>query len=112
MKLSALLAIGALAVGSIAAVPAEAQRYGYHQHGRHDGFRGNGSPHRYGHDRGYGHGGRSYGYGFGGRSYGHGFGGRSYGYGFGGRSHYGPPRVNCRIVRGYYGPERRCFRSY
>ena len=99
MKMSTLIAVGALATGMLAAAPAEAQRYG-HDYG-HRGYRGGqihpGFPHRYdgargGYFRGYGHRER-----FGYRG--------GYGRGYAGR-------VRCRIVRGYYGPERRCFRIY
>lgn len=92
MKLPVLLAAGALAAGTFAAVPAEAQRYGYHRYTGGGTYRG--YHHRYW--------GSHHGYGYGYRG----------GYGYGYRGHYGRPRVSCRIVRGYYGPERRCFRAY
>jgi hypothetical protein len=107
MKLTALITAGALAVGTFAvAAPAEAQR------GYRDGYRGgnNYRPYR-GYNRGIyrGYNRRYYGprrfYGSPRRFYGN----RGY---YGGRGFYGRPRVTCRIVRGYYGPVRRCFRVY
>ena len=107
MKFIAILGAAALGIGTLAgAAPAEAQRYGYdrgydrgYDHGgyrdrgydRRDGRRWHGGP-RY---RDYG-----YGYGRGGYDRGPRWGGRGYGRG----------RVVCRIERGYYGPQRRCFR--
>ncbi|MBI0474534.1 hypothetical protein D9601_04045 [Sphingomonas sp. MA1305] len=99
MKLIAMLGAGALAVGTLTAVatPAEAQRWGdrydrgWHDNGRHHGWdRG---------DRGWDRGDRGRGW------------DRGYGYGYG-RPYYGRSRVVCRIERGWYGPERRCFRVY
>lgn len=98
MRISALLAAGALATACLAAVPAEAQRYGY---GYDSGYRGDHRGDRYRGDDGY-------------RGYdnrdrrGHNW----RGHGRWNRGYHGRPRVTCRIVRGYYGPERRCFRTY
>lgn len=93
MKLIALLSAGALAAGTMAAMPADAQRYhdGYGYHHGYDGY-------RHGYDRG------GYGRGYYGHGYRHGYYGPGYGY----RHH----RVICRIHRGYYGPVRRCFPAY
>jgi len=106
MKILALFAAGALAVGTLVTpAPADAQRHGW------DGPRG-----------GHGHGGRGWhgprhrydGYRGGYRGYRGGYQGprgryrRHYGYG--GPRGYGRSRVVCRIQRGYYGPVRRCFR--
>ena len=100
MKFIAYLGAAALGIGMLAgAAPAEAQRYGYDR----------------GYDRGYDHGGyRDRGYGrHDGRRWHGGPGYRGYGYDrgsrWGGRG-YGRGRVVCRIERGYYGPQRRCFR--
>ena len=111
MKMSTLIAVGALATGTLAAVPAEAQRYGYDYD---SGDRGDSSRHHRDDDRGYGYRGyegyRGYGY----RGYDD---GDRRGYDRRGdhgwhRGYHGRPRVTCRIVRGYYGPERRCFRAF
>ena len=102
MKISAMLAAGALAATGLAAVPAEAQRYGYGY-----GYRGD----AYHHHRGDRFGGYRGGDGF--RGYRDDFRRHDWrGRGRWDRRYYGRPRVTCRIVRGYYGPERRCFRSY
>lgn len=95
MKLVPLLAAGAVAIAGIGA-PAEAQRYGdrYDNGYRHDGYRDG-----YRGDRGYDY-----------RDNGR-YDGWHRDHGWRGH-HYGRPRVTCRIVRGYYGPERRCFRAY
>lgn len=98
MKIIAVFAAGALAAGTLAAVPADAQRYGWHGdrgHGWH-GDRGRG----WRGDRGYGR--RWDGY----RGY------RGYRGDYGYRGGYGRTRVVCRIQRGYYGPVRRCFSVY
>lgn len=89
MKLIALFSAAVLATGTlVAAVPAEAQRYGYDNgHGRHGDYRRDYRRGRRGHDRGY-----------------------NRGYGYRGQRGYGRSRVVCRVHRGYYGPERRCFR--
>ena len=95
MKLIGLLTAGALAAGTmVAAVPADAQRYGYHHEG---GFYGRGHYRPY--HRGHAFRGR---YGYGG---GFGYGG---GYGRG----YGRGRLVCRVRHGYHGPVRRCFHVY
>ena len=97
MKIIALIAAGALAAtGLTAAAPAEARRGGWN-----DGYRdGRGI------DRGWRHG-RRFDRGWRGNR-----GGfqapRNRGY-YGGRG-YSRPRVVCRIQRGWYGPERVCFR--
>ncbi|WP_242097026.1 hypothetical protein [Sphingomonas sp. CROZ-RG-20F-R02-07] len=82
MKLSLILAAGALAVGTVATVPADAQRW--HDRGHHD-------------DRGYGHGGPGW------RDGGHGRDGYGYHRGWRG-GHHG--RLVCRYRYGH----RRCFR--
>lgn len=106
MKLVAMFGAVAIAAGTIVtATPAEAQRYGWHDRG--PGWHGGGP----GWDRGRGHGwGRGPGWDRGrrwdrGPRWHGGYGYRQPGYG------YGRGRVVCRVVRGYYGPERRCFRA-
>lgn len=105
MKIVAFIGAGLLAAGTIAAVPADAQRHGY---GRHHGY-GHGGGYR-GYHGGYGHRG---GYGFRGgyrpgprwhSGYRH----RGYGWNRGPRWRGGYGRVVCRV--GYYG--RRCLRPY
>lgn len=109
MKLLALLGVGALAAGTLGAIPADAQRYGG------DGYRGDRYHDGYGDHRGF----RDDGYrGFdrrGGYGYGGGYrprGGYGFHGGYRGRGYYGRPRIVCRIRPGYYGPVRRCFRAY
>jgi hypothetical protein len=98
MKLIAFTAAGLLAASALTPVPAEAQRRGWHDdrgwngdrgwRGGDRGWRGDrrwrGGDRRWRGDR------RRYGYG--------------YGYGYRPRQ-----RVVCNMVRGYYGPVRRCF---
>ena len=101
MKIIALVGAGLLAAGTVAAVPADAQRYGsgngaYGGHGYGGGYRG----HRDGHDfrGGYRPGPRWRG------GYRH----RGYGWNRDRRWRNGYSRVVCR--GGYYG--RRCVRTY
>ena len=116
MKLTVLLGAGALAAGTIAAIPAEAQRYGdrdgYHQDWRGRSYRGD-NGYRPGYDRGYR---GAYGYRGDYRGYrdrrGYRGGDRHRSRGYDGRGYYGRPRVVCRLQPGYYGPVRRCFRTY
>lgn len=81
MKLSLILAAGALAAGTLAAVPADAQRWhdrgGYHGDHRHGGYGWRGGDHYHG----------------------------GYGYHRGWRGHY-RGRLVCRYRHGL----RRCFR--
>lgn len=96
MKLPILLAAGAVALTGLAA-PAQAQYYDRYDNGyRHDGYRDGYRYDRddYRHDRRYEEWRRE-----------HGWRGGHWRDGYRGR-----PRVACRIVRGWYGPERRCFR--
>lgn len=86
MKITALLAAGALAAGALGAVPADAQRHGYGD--RHHG---------------YGYGGHGFRRGYNGYGRGYGFRGRPYGHG----GYYGPHH-RCRRF-GYYRHLRRCF---
>jgi len=100
MNLIAIFGAAALVAGPlVAAAPAQAQYRDYDRgyHGDHRGWD----------DRGRGHDRRGF------RGYDrHEFRGydrgRGYGYGRG----YGRSRVVCRVHRGYYGPERSCFRVY
>ena len=94
MKIIALTAAGLIAASAITPTPAEAQRYGNgYRHGR--GW--NGDPGR-GWNRGWD------------RNRGR----RQWNGGWRGgpRGYYGRPRVTCRWVRGFYGPEQRCFTRY
>jgi len=89
MKIFAWAAAGLIAASALAPVPAEAQRYGYNDRGHRGGWN---DGHR--RDRHYrGHRGWR--------------GDRGY---RGGRSWRGRDRVRCVWVRGYYGPQRQCFR--
>jgi len=104
MKLIAMIGAAALAAGTIVtATPADAQRYGWDRGDRGWNDRGGfdrGWNDRRGYDRGW----------RGDRGWHRGWDrGRRYGYDGG---YYGRGRVVCRIHRGYYGPERRCFRVY
>jgi hypothetical protein len=104
MKLIAMFGAAALAAGTlVAAAPADAQRHGWDRGGDR-GWHQDGR----GRDRGHGwdRGGRGWDRG---RHFGYDR-GRGYGYGYG--RGYGRSRVVCRVHRGYYGPERRCFRVY
>jgi hypothetical protein len=100
MKIIAMLGAAALAMGALGATPAEAQRGGWDGHRGGHGWNGGGG---YRGDRGY----RGYRGGYGNRGY------RGYrgGYGYRGGG-YGRSRVVCRLQRGYYGPVRRCFRTF
>lgn len=103
MKIFALFGAGALAVASLTAVPAEAQRGWDHgpRHGYDHGPRG--GP---GWDRGRGWD-RDRGRGWD-RGRGHGYRQHYRGH----RGGYGRGRVVCRVQRGYYGPVRRCVTVY
>lgn len=90
MKLIALAGAGLLAAtGTLAAVPAEAQRYGdygWHDNGRHRGWDRHHNERRYDRYDRYHRG------------------------GYGWRDNYRRGRVVCRWVRSYHGPERLCYR--
>jgi len=104
MKLIALLGAGAIAAGSMmAAAPADAQRYGYHDGGSYgrDHYRPEHRGYRGGYGDGYGHP----------RGHGRGYGAHGGAYGFHGGG-YGRGRLVCRVRHGYYGPVRRCFRIH
>ncbi|MDQ1230211.1 MULTISPECIES: hypothetical protein [unclassified Sphingomonas] len=97
MKLLAVLGAGLIAVSGIAAAPAEAAPHD--RWGRGPGWdRGPGGPHRGpGWDRG--------------RGWDRGPGWHRGGYERGpGWRGYGRPRVTCRWVRTWNGPQRQCFR--
>ncbi|SEM43672.1 hypothetical protein SAMN05192583_0204 [Sphingomonas gellani] len=108
MKLMALLGVGALVAGTVTALPVAAQRYdhGYRDGYRgHDGYRGGPGYRHHGYRGGYDHRGYRGGYGYRGD---YGYRGPRHGW----RGYRGRPRVVCRVHRGYYGPERRCFQAY
>ena len=101
MKMIAFAAAGLIAAGTLSATPADAQRHGW-QDGRgwddgrgFDRGRGWDRGRRWDRGRGWDRGRRWNG-------------GRRYA----GGGYYGRPRVTCRWVRSYYGPERRCFSIY
>lgn len=89
MKLLAFTAAGVLAASALTPVSADAQRRGWHDnrgwHGDRGGWRGDRNWRGRDNRRWRGH-------------------GRRHGYRYRPRQ-----RVQCRIVRGYYGPVRRCF---
>lgn len=118
MKISMIVAVGALAASAVAAVPADAQRHddrGYDRGDYGDRY-DRGDRYEGGRDDGRGYEQRRYGYGHGYRAGGYGYRDRGYGYGYRGgyrgdyRRGHGHSRVVCRIERGYYGPVRTCFR--
>ncbi|QNE30954.1 hypothetical protein F1C10_02595 [Sphingomonas sp. NBWT7] len=87
MKLIALTAAGLLAASALTPVPADAQRRGWHDDRDWRGDRGwRGDRRHWRGDRRHWRGSRGH------------------------RYRYRPrQRVVCRVVRGYYGPVRRCF---
>ncbi|WP_374943638.1 hypothetical protein [Sphingomonas sp.] len=101
MKIAILIGAALLGATGVAATPAEAQRHDRHHGGGWQGDRGwhgdrgwRGDRHWRG-DRGW-------------------RGNRGYGWNRGARWHggYARSRVVCRVERGYYGRERRCFSVY